>query len=184
MSDNIKSMNFAITVDDGSRRVPIQNMQGEEIGAFTFRPTDIGIVERFNAMVGEFDAITEPLGRLSMSSGNGQAIFAKGENDLPGIEDSQAGRPEGLGDDLENEQAATALAEAKDRLYRAVDKLFGGEGVAEAFFGKMHPFSPVNGAFYCETVLQAVGQYIGAQFETETAKFSDRAKKYAKKARK
>ena len=51
MSDNIKSMNFAITVDDGSRRVPIQNMQGEEIGAFTFRPTDIGIVERFNAMV-------------------------------------------------------------------------------------------------------------------------------------
>lgn len=150
MSDNIKNLNMAITVDDGSRRVPIQNMQGEEIGAFTFRPTDIGIVERFNAMVGEFDAITEPL--------------------------------ENVGDDLENEQATAALAEAKDRLYRAVDKLFGGEGVAEAFFGKMHPFSPVNGAFYCETVLQAVGQYIGAQFETETAKFSDRAKKYAKKA--
>ncbi len=51
----------AIVVDDGSRRVPIQNAQGEEIGVFTFHPTDIGIIGRYNRMVERFDEITKPL---------------------------------------------------------------------------------------------------------------------------
>ena len=32
-----------IVINDGSVRVPIENMFGEELGAFTFRPTDIFI---------------------------------------------------------------------------------------------------------------------------------------------
>ena len=46
----------------------------------------------------------------------------------------------------------------------------------------MNPFSPVEGEFYCARVLTAVGQYINGAFDTETAKFSANAKKYAKKA--
>ena len=151
---DMKNMNFAITVDDGSRRVPIMNMDGEEIGAFRFHPTDIGIIERYNRMAEQFDAITEPLEGLNLSEG--------GEMDL------------------DDPKLASALGEAEKRLYAAVDGLFGSEDAAAAFFGKMHPFSPVNGEFYATQVLQKVGAFIGAQFDTETKAMSKKARKYLK----
>lgn len=153
-----KVLNMAITVDDGSRRVPIQNTSGEEIGAFTFHPTDIGIIQRYNALAGDFDSIIEPL----------EAV----EGPQDGASDISDPNP----------KYAEALNEAGRRLYGAVDMLLGCEGAADAFFGKMNPFSPVDGEFYCTRVLNAVGAYINSAFDTETVKFSDRAKKYAKKA--
>ena len=135
----------AITVDDGSRRVPIHNIHGEEIGVFYFHPTDIGIIERYNRMVDRFDEITKPL--------------------------------EDFGGEGGEAAQAEALREAEKRLFDTVNGLFGGDA-AGAFFGNMHPFSPVGGAFYCEAVLKAVGEYISGQFDAETAKFSSRAAKY------
>ena len=152
--EKILSMN--IVVDDGSRRVPILNTSGEEIGAFTFHPTDIGIVQRYNALAAEFDDIAAPLEALGVA------------------EDGEA--------DITDARYAQALDEASGRLCAAVDRLLGSEDASAAFFGKMHPFSPVNGEFYCAQVLNALGAYIGAQFGRETAQFSDKAKKYAKKA--
>ena len=151
---NEKIMNFAISVDDGSRRVPILNMDGEEIGAFRFHPTDIGIIDRYNRMAEQFDAITEPLEGLNLA------------------EDGSA--------DLTAPEVVGALGEAEKRLYEAVNGLFGSDGAAEAFFGTMHPFSPVNGEFYATQVLQRVGEFIGAQFATETNAMSKKAKKYLK----
>ena len=150
-----KATGLAITVDDGSRRVPIYNTAGEEIGSFAFHPTDIGIIERFNRMAAGFDAITEPL----------EAI-------RPG-EDGAV--------DLGDERLAAALGEASRRLYAAVDALFGGEGAAQAFFGGMNPFSPVDGEFYCTQVLQRVGEFISRQFETETRAMKKRVGKYLRK---
>lgn len=151
---NEKIMNFAITVDDGSRRVPILNMDGEEIGAFRFHPTDIGIIDRYNRMADQFDAITEP---------------------LEGLDLSEAGEM-----DVSDPKVTAALGEAQGRLYEAVNKLFASDGAAEAFFGTMHPFSPVNGEFYATQVLQRVGEFIGAQFATETKAMSKKARKYLK----
>ena len=153
MTDNIKNMSMAITVDDGSRRVPILNTDGEEIGSFRFHPTDIGIVDRFNRLAETFNSITEPLQNVP-------------DEDSDGVD----------------EQRVEALQEAEKRLYRAVNELFGGD-MAGAFFGKMHPFSPVNGMFYCEAALAAVGQYINQQFDAETAKFSKRVEAYTKRAK-
>lgn len=147
--------NMFITVDDGSKRVPIRNTQGEEIGVFYFRPTDIGIIERFNKMAETFDTITEPL------------------NVIEGDFDGDAEKLEGAQLD--------ALREAENRLYTAVNELFGGD-VAGAFFGSMHPFSPVNGNFYCENVLQAVGQFISSEFDAETKKMNARVEKYTNRA--
>ena len=151
---DIKNIPFAITVDDGSRRVPILNMDGEEIGAFRFHPTDIGIIDRYNRLAEQFDAISEPLEGLSV--------------------------PEGGEMDLTDPKLVAALTEAESRLNAAVNKLFGSDGAAEAFFGRMHPFSPVNGEFYATQVLQKVGAFIGAQFDTETRAMSKKAKKYLK----
>ena len=146
MAEKAKKGMAAIVVDDGSRRVPIQNVHGEEIGVFHFHPTDIGLIDRYNRMVEHFDEITKPL--------------------------------EGFAGEDEAAQAE-ALREAEKRLYEAVNGLFGGDA-AGAFFGGMHPFSPVGGAFYCEAVLKAVGQYISEQFDAETARFESRAAKYLK----
>ncbi len=151
---DMKNMNFAITVDDGSRRVPIMNMDGEEIGAFRFHPTDIGIIERYNRMAEQFDAITEPLDGLDVPEGGEMA--------------------------LTDPKLVNALGEAQGRLYDAVNRLFASDGAAEAFFGKMHPFSPVNGEFYATQVLEKVGAFIGAQFDTVTKAMSKKAKKYLK----
>lgn len=147
MSEDMKRVAGAITVDDGSRRVPIHNIHGEEIGVFYFHPTDVGIIQRYNALAEGFDQITAPLAALEAGA---------------------------------SEQAqARALRQAEARLYDAVNALFGGDA-AGAFFGSMHPFSPVGGAFYCESVLQAVGQYISEQFDAETARFSSRTDKYTR----
>ena len=149
MSEDIKNLSMNIVVDDGSRRVPILNTSGEEIGAFTFRPTDIGIIQRYNELVARFDEIVGPLQTAA---------------------------------DADEAGVAKALEQAGARLSDAVNALFGSEGAADAFFGRMNPFSPVNGAFYCAQVLDAVGAFIGAQFDQETAKFSENAKKYANRA--
>ena len=153
MADNIKKLN--ISVDDGYRRVPITNTYGDEIGVFYFNPTDIGIIERYNTLADTFDAITEPLEAVQNA------------------ENADA-------DELEAKQI-DALREAKERLYAAVDELFGGNA-AEAFFGKVNPFSPVDGNFYCENVLQVVGEFISQQFDTETKKMSARVEKYTNRA--
>lgn len=154
MTSNMKNMNFAITVDDGSRRVPIMNTEGEEIGAFRFHPTDIGIIERFNRLADRFASITEPLEAIPLD-GDGAA-------------------------DLEDPKLTEALKEAERRLSEAVNELFNSDDAAAAFFGRMHPFSPVNGEFYATQVLQQVGAFIGAQFDTETKALSKKARKYLK----
>ena len=154
MATNMKNMNFAITVDDGSRRVPILNTEGEEIGAFRFHPTDIGIIERFNRLADRFATITEPLEAIQLD-GDGAA-------------------------DLEDPKLTEALKEAERRLSEAVNELFNSDDAAAAFFGRMHPFSPVNGEFYATQVLQQVGVFIGAQFDTETKALSKKARKYLK----
>lgn len=140
-----------ITVDDGSIEVPIRNFQNEIIGSFTFRPTDIGIIERYNKVVGDFDKITEPLETVNI-------------------------KPDGTVDEKDAAEMA-AMKEAEQRLYDACNYLFGGN-FAEAFFGKMHPFSPIKGHFYCENALNVVGKYISAQFDREVKQVNSRVERY------
>lgn len=151
MAENITNIQNDIIVDDGSVRVPIKNKQGDEIGVFFFRPTDVGIVDRFNSMVSDFDQITAPLESVNIN-------------------------PDGTVDE-KNEAEFKAMQEAEQNLYAACDKLFGGN-MAEAFFGKMHPFSPINGRFYCENALEAVGNYISRQFAREVKKVNARVERY------
>lgn len=146
-----KAAPLSITVDDGSVSVDIKNAKGEKIGVFTFRPTDIGIIDRYNKVVGEFENITAPLENVNI------------KND--GTVD---------GDD---EEELAAMKEAERRLYEACDYLFGGN-VSEAFFGKMHPFSPINGRFYCENALDAIGRFISSQFNKETKRIEQRVNRY------
>lgn len=150
MSEN-KVANLAITVDDGLVEVPVKNKHGDQIGVFYFRPTDVGIIDRFNSMVADFDKIVEPVENININ-------------------------PDGTADE-EDAATVSALKQAEERLYEAFNKLFGGN-FAEAFFAKMHPFSPVGGKFYAENALEAVGAFLSAQFDAEIKKVNARVTKY------
>lgn len=155
MADKEKVINMqnnnVIVVDDGSVRVPINNKYNEEIGVFYFRPTDIGMIDRFNELADEFDKIAAPLENVNI-------------------------RPDGTVDE-NNEIEYQAMKEAEANLYAACDKLFDGN-MSEAFFGKMHPFSPIKGRFYCENALESVGKFISKQFARETKKINSRISQY------
>lgn len=152
MAEQISNKNInGIVVDDGSVKESILNKQGEEIGVFYFRPTDVGMIDRYNKMASDFDKITAPLEHVNIN-------------------------PDGTVDE-KNEAEAAAMKEAVDRLYEACNYLFDGN-FSEAFFGKMHPFSPVNGRFYCENALDAVGKYISRQFDREVIKVNNRVNRY------
>ena len=141
MEENIQKNDEFLVIDDGSKRVPIRNLEGEEIGVFRFRPTDFGIVKRYNETVARLSEIVEP---------------------------------------LENDDSDEAFEKAKKALYEACDYIFGGN-MSEAFFGRVSPFSPVNGRFYCEQALEVVGDYIGKQFDAEVKKIRKRVSKYVSK---
>ena len=151
----VATKKMTITVDDGSVIVPIENMHGEEIGRFSFRPTDVGMVKRYNEAAEKFDKVLEPLENTSIN-------------------------PDGTAEDSMDVEAIEALAEAEKRLYDLCDYIFGGE-MSKAFFGKMNPFSPVGGRFYCENAIENLGAFISAQFDTETAKVSKRVAEYTAK---
>ena len=59
-----------------------------------------------------------------------------------------------LADDADDDAQIAALKEAEQRLYDLCNNLFGGN-FAEAFFGSVNPFTPIDGQFYCENALNA-----------------------------
>lgn len=138
-----------IVVDDGSVVVPIKNTLGELIGQFRFRPTDFNIIKRYNKVAEDFEKVVQPLMNANIDT-NGEG---------------------------EDEASMKILDEAQARLFELVDYLFDGN-MAEAFFGKMNAFSPVDGKFYCENALVAVGQFISKKFDGEINQISSRVDSY------
>lgn len=86
------------------------------------------------------------------------------------IEDAQDG---------DDDAKAAGLENAAQLLYRACDDFFGGN-MSEAFFNATNPFSLVNGKFYFENVVEALGAFIEKYYKTETKKLNARISKYTK----
>lgn len=153
MAENAKkkknTAEMEIVVDDGRKRVPIKNLNGDEIGVFYFNPTDFGILARYKEIENSVDKITEPLENIGINQ--------KGE----GISDEDV----------------AALKEAEKRLDEMIDYLFGGNA-SEAFFGSVNPFSPIDGTFYCINVLDKVGDFITNAMNAEVEKQNERVGKY------
>lgn len=147
-TDEKKQIGFSITVDDGFVSVPMYNLHGMKIGEFAFQPTDVDIVNRFNESMDKFDEVLAPL----------QAEADK---------DPDA-------DDFDN---IDAVNEARDRLFKMCDYIFNAD-TGNSLFGRMHPFSPVNGKFYCMEVFDQLSVFIQSQFGEETKKVNENMKKY------
>lgn len=66
-------------IDDGSRRVPIVNQYGDEVGEFYLNPTDLGIYERYQTMGEEIEQIMTPLADADKITDMGQFAGATTE---------------------------------------------------------------------------------------------------------
>lgn len=140
---------IGIVVDDGSVEVPIYNTLNEQIGLFRFRPTDFNIINRYREIAGKFSEVTAPLVEANIDT-NGEGA---------------------------DEESVKIINEAQAKLFELVDYLFDGNA-AEAFFGKMNPFSPVGGKFYCEHALAGIGDFISKKFDAELTSVNSRVEKY------
>lgn len=58
---NIQPVGNKIKIDDGSKVYDIENMRGETIGQFSFVPSDMGIIERYNHTIGVFENLQDKL---------------------------------------------------------------------------------------------------------------------------
>lgn len=88
---------YTITVDDGRVKVPVKNLQGEEVGEFYFNPADVGIVSRYNILMEELpnviqegDIDTESLKSTGDSINNVTEKVYKLVNDFLGSDDAAA----------------------------------------------------------------------------------------------
>ena len=138
-----------IVVSDGRKRVRIQNQFGEDIGVFMFNPTDINIVNRYNEVAEQFSEVVAPL--------NGASIDKDGE--------------------AADEESIELLNTAENRMIELIDYVINGD-CRKAFFGKTQIFSPSDGKFYCENVLEAIGNYISMKFDKELHAISSRVDKH------
>lgn len=155
MANDITARNtkpVGITIDDGTEEVPVYNKLGARVGTFYFNPTDIGFIDRYNEVAEKIPEIFEPLNDIDINQ-NGEA------------EDK-------------DEAKMAAIKEATSKLYDLCNYLFGGD-LSEAFFAKIHPFSPVDGGkFYCENALAGVGDFIRNRFAGRVKDINNRVHKY------
>ena len=142
-----------ISVDDGLEKIVITNKLGNEIGVFYFRPTDTGIIDRYNEALTRLDAALEP-------------ITSKKKSASPNED------PEVAAQAIRN-----TLSEARGRLCEVFDYLFDAN-VSEAFFSRVDPFTVSNGRFYCENVIEAIGAFIEKRIGVEVKRLNDRTSRY------
>ena len=102
--------------------IPINDMQGQEIGVFSFNPADAGLPERIRELLSELPAISRQLSLVRNM------------------------RPDGTA----NGADAAIIQNAERRLYDAADRTFGA-GTAAGIFREVKPFAVVcNGQdFFC-----------------------------------
>ena len=143
------SKDFRAVVDDGTREIPLVNRFGKLICNVYIRPADFSILDRYNSMVKDFEAIVEPLNGITIAN-DGTAQFDKDWEILKSVED-----------------------EIKKRF----NELFDMEE-ADAIFEKRNAFSSVGGHFFCENVLLALEQVIVDAVNEEAEKSKARVAKY------
>ncbi|MGN0363699.1 MAG: hypothetical protein ACI4ET_12750 [Bilifractor sp.] len=138
-----------ITVDDGTRKYEIQNKFGRKICDVFIRPGDLSILNRYEEVIKALPEIVEPLKTISIKS-DGTAE-----------------------DDAEWNAIRTAQAELEKQLNFLFDM-----DEAQDIFKNRNPFSSVQGRFFCEIVIDAIGNIITQVVKEETDNMKARTKAY------
>lgn len=137
------------TIDDGIKEIQLNNRYGQQICKIHFRPADYSILDRYNEFVEDFQTIVKPLENLDIKA-NGDATF----------EDQWA-----------------EIKKVENEIIDRFNKLFDMEDANE-IFAKRHAFSSINGTFFCEIVLNALGDIISEEITKEMKKSQKKIEKY------
>jgi hypothetical protein len=125
-------------IDDGTRKIPIENTYGQLICNIYIRPSDISIMDRYKEFRKDFDSILDPLKNLDIDR-NGEPDF---------------------------EADWAVLKEVEAELKKRINALFDMDE-ADAIFEKRSPFASVGGKFFCESVIEVIGGLIADSIEEE-----------------
>ena len=136
-------------IDDGTREIPLVNKFGKLICNIYIRPADLSILDRYNQLAADFKSIVEPLKALDIKN-DGTATFD---------------------DDWQ------VLKSVEDELKRRINALFDMDE-ADDIFAKRSPFSSVGGKFFCESVIEVIGDIIVEAVEDEMKLSKQRTDKY------
>lgn len=142
-------MSLKITVDDGTREVPICNMQGQHIATIWFRPGDFSVVDRFKDMQAALPGILEPLQKVDIAA-DGTA---------------------------ETDSEWDVIKRAEAALIGQLNTLLDIDNAAE-IFAKRAAFAAVGGKFFCQNIIDAVGQLITQTIAEETEATNAKISKY------
>ena len=150
VSENvIPEVEDVIVVNDGRVNVRIQNTLGEQVGVFRFNPADVNIVNRYNEIVDQFGDVVKIL--------DGVGVDANGEGT--------------------DETSVKTLNKAEDEMIRLLDYMLDGDS-RSAFFQKTHMFTPSDGGFFVEHVMDSVGAYISKKMDAEVKKIGKRVSEH------
>lgn len=136
-------------VDDGTRKIPIENQFGKHICDIYMRPADVSIIDRYNALKADFGDIVKPLEGLSLKADGSAAM----------------------------DEDWAVLKKVERDLMDRINALFDIEE-ADEIFAKRSPFSSVGGTFFCVNVLNTLGGIITEAIEEETRLSRQRMSKY------
>lgn len=138
-------------IDDGTREIPLYNKFGKLICKVHVRPADYSIIDRYNALMKDFDAVVAPLKKISIKN-DGTAAFDRDWDIIKKVE-----------------------ADLMTKLNALFDM-----DEAEEIFATRNPFSSVGGEFFCIRVLTALGKLITEAIEEETELSKKRMSKHLK----
>lgn len=138
-------------IDDGTREIPVENKYGKLICKIYIRPADISILDRYQKLTSDFKDIVEPLKNIGINN-DGTVTF---------------------------EHEWKIMKEVEADLKKRINELFDMDE-ADQIFATRNPFSSIRGKFFCETVIEAIGNIIAEAVEEEMKLSKKRTDKYLK----
>lgn len=141
--------NNIFVIDDGTKPIKLQNQYGQEIATLYIRVSDIGIVDRYNAMAKDLEKAIIPLKDIALNN-DGTATF---------------------------EKDWALLKQVEGEIIDRINALFDITNAADIFKTR-NAFSSIGGEFFVEKVLAGIGNIISKGIEEEAKKAQKRTSKY------
>lgn len=126
----------------------------------------VPVKNKFGKVIGEMTFKPTELTRMWQR-------YKEKENDFADMNQFMKDLPENAGDD----DVGNAMLKAEEAFYADMDYVFGAD-VYKAFFVETSPFSPVDGKFYAENVMDVLINFMSARIDIEQKRVSKRMKKY------
>lgn len=144
-----QNKSLQIVIDDGTREIPVKNQFGKLICKIHIRPADYSIMDRYNDFTKDFEEIVKPLEEIGITN-TGEAEVEEGWKVIKSVE---------------------------AEIIRRFNSLFDMDD-AEKLFKTRNAFSSIQGRFYCEIVLEALGEVILNAINEESEKTKAKVEKY------